>query len=396
MTTLDAAILAKARSHDAVDEGHQRLAVLLSFSGQGGVERMVMNLVEGFAARGVGVDLVAIRAEGMPAVKLPSNVRIVDLEARHSGSAVWPLVRYLRSRRPAALLAAKDRAIRTAVLARAISGVRCRIVGRLGTNLSAALESRSGFVRRMRILPIRLMYRWVDHLVCVSKGVLEDTLRLARIPLERASVIRNPVVSKRIDELAQCPVDHPWAQDPSIPMIVAAGRLTLQKDFPTLIRAFAALRARQPARLVILGEGRERARLLQLARDLDVAGDVALPGFVPNPYAWMARARLFVLSSAWEGSPNVLTEALALGVPSVATDCPSGPRELLADGRWGPLVPVGDAAALADAMEHVMRSPLSSELLRAAVFEYARDASAASYLRVLGLDTGRGEPSGSL
>ncbi|MGL1832737.1 glycosyltransferase [Rhodocyclaceae bacterium SMB388] len=396
MTTIDAAILGKTRFHDAVDEDGQRLAVLLSFSGQGGVERMVMNLVEGFAARGVGVDLVVIRAEGMPGGELPANVHLIDLGVRHSGSAVWPLVRYLRSRRPAALLAAKDRAIRAAVLARAISGVRCRIVGRLGTNLSAALESRSGFARRMRILPIRLMYRWVDHLVCVSKGVREDTLHLARIPLERASVIRNPVVSRRIDELAKSPVDHPWAQDSSIPMIVAAGRLTVQKDFPTLIRAFAALRTRQAARLVILGEGRERARLLQLARDLDVAADVALPGFVSNPYAWMARARLFVLSSAWEGSPNVLTEALALGVPSVATDCPSGPRELLADGRWGPLVPVGDPSALADAMEHVMRSPPSPELLRAAVFEYARDASAVAYLKVLGLDPDRAEHSGSL
>lgn len=395
MTVTDAATLCEGGVRDATEAGGQRLAVLLSFSGQGGVERMVMNLVEGFAARGVGVDLVAIRADGMPRVELPQNVRIVDLETRHSALAVWPLVCYLRSRRPVALLAAKDRAIRAAVLARAISGVRCRIVGRLGTNLSAALESRSGFVRGMRILPIRLMYRWVDHLVCVSKGVREDTLHLARIPLERASVIRNPVVSKRIDELAKCPVDHPWAKDPSVPMIVAAGRLTPQKDFPTLIRAFAALRTRQAARLVILGEGRERARLLQLARDLDVAADVALPGFAPNPYAWMARARLFVLSSAWEGSPNVLTEALALGVPSVATDCPSGPRELLADGRWGPLVPVGDPSALADAMEHVMRSPLSPELLRAAVFEYARDASAASYLKVLGLDPGRAEPIGS-
>ena len=395
MTVTDAATLCEGGVRDATEAGGQRLAVLLSFSGQGGVERMVMNLVEGFAARGVGVDLVAIRADGMPRVELPQNVRIVDLETRHSALAVWPLVCYLRSRRPVALLAAKDRAIRAAVLARAISGVRCRIVGRLGTNLSAALESRSGFVRGMRILPIRLMYRWVDHLVCVSKGVREDTLHLARIPLERASVIRNPVVSKRIDELAKCPVDHPWAKDPSVPMIVAAGRLTPQKDFPTLIRAFAALRTRQAARLVILGEGRERARLLQLARDLDVAADVALPGFAPNPYAWMARARLFVLSSAWEGSPNVLTEALALGVPSVATDCPSGPRELLADGRWGPLVPVGDPSALADAMEHVLRSPLSPELLRAAVFEYARDASAASYLKVLGLDPGRAEPIGS-
>lgn len=363
----------------------KRLAVLISFSGEGGVERMVLNLVEGFAARGLQVDILAIRADSAHLGTLPPGVQLIDLGVRHSALAVGPLVRYLRRVRPAALLAAKDRAIRAAVAARGIAGVPCRIVGRLGTNLSAALEGRSGVTRWLRVAPMRLFYPHVDHVVCVSDGVREDAARLTGLDGERLSVVRNPVVTPRLATLAQEVPDHPWVADGSVPLILGAGRLTEQKDFPTLIRAFAKLRATRPARLVILGEGRGRARLLQLATELGVADDVALPGFTPNPYAWMARAQLFVLSSAWEGSPNVLTEALALGVPSVSTDCPSGPREVLAGGRWGPLVPVGDAAGLALAMAATLDAPQPPEALRAAVAAYTRDAAAAAYLERLGV-----------
>lgn len=361
------------------------LAVLVSFSGEGGVERMVLNLIEGFAARGIIVDLLAIRADSAHLGALPPGVRLVDLGVRHSALAVWPLARYLRRSRPAALLAAKDRAIRAAVLARWLARSPVRIVGRLGTNLSAALEGRSGLARWLRVTPMRLLYPAVDRLVCVSAGVLDDTLQLTGLPRQRLQVIRNPVVSPRLTELAAQPVDHPWFDTRGCPLILGAGRLTEQKDFPTLIRAFARLRAQRPARLVILGEGRQRSRLQALAAALGVAADVALPGFTPNPYAWMARADLFVLSSAWEGSPNVLTEALALGTPSVATDCPSGPRELLDGGRFGPLVPVGDADALAKAMARTLDAPLPAATLKSAVAAYHRDAAAAAYLDALGL-----------
>jgi glycosyltransferase involved in cell wall biosynthesis len=363
-----------------------RLAVLISFSGEGGVERMVLNLVEGFAARGLAVDLLAIRADSAHLGALPAGVQLIDLGVRHSGLAILPLARYLRQARPAALLVAKDRAIRAAVLARGLAGSRVRIVGRLGTNLSAALEGRSGLARWLRVAPMRWFYPRVEHVVCVSHGVLEDTRALTGLPAACLSVIRNPVLTPRLASLAVEAVDHPWASDPGVPLILGAGRLTEQKDFPTLVRAFARLRKQRAARLVILGDGRQRGMLEALATELGVAGDVALPGFTPNPYAWMARARLFVLSSAWEGSPNVLTEALALGTPSVATDCPSGPREILAGGRWGALVAVGDDAALARAIAETLDAPQPAEVLRAAVAEYTRDAAVAAYLRVLGLE----------
>jgi glycosyltransferase involved in cell wall biosynthesis len=188
--------------------------------------------------------------------------------------------------------------------------------------------------------------------------------------------------------MAEAPSPHPWFTE-SLPVIVGAGRLTPEKDFPTLIRAFARFRKTQPARLIIVGEGPLEAPLRELTVSLGIAEDVDFPGFTPNPFAYMQRAALFVMSSAWEGSGNVLVEALALGVPSVSTDCPFGPRETLADGRYGSLVPVGDDVALAEAMQKTLAHPHSKDFLKEAVRDFQIDYSARRYLEVLFDETDR-------
>jgi glycosyltransferase involved in cell wall biosynthesis len=210
-------------------------------------------------------------------------------------------------------------------------------------------------------------------------------LAIAGLSREQVCVVRNPVWTSELTQLAQEPVNHPWLQQHDTPVIIGAGRLTRQKDFTTLIRAFAEIRARRPCRLILLGEGDYRVRLEALASELNIRDAVSLPGFVPNPYAWIARARLFVLSSLWEGSPNVLTEALALGVPVVSTDCPSGPREILKGGEYGTLVPMGDAAALARAMATTLDHPLPRERLQEAARPYTVEESVRGYLEALGL-----------
>ncbi|MDN5869667.1 MAG: glycosyltransferase [Nitrococcus sp.] len=364
-----------------------RLAVFFAFSGAGGVERMMLNLLGGIrAARpALTVDLLAVKAHNLPRERLPEGVTLVDLGVRHSTLAALALARYLRGCRPNALLAAKDRAIRSAVLARGLSGVDTRLVGRLGTNFSAALDSRSAAARLLRRLPMRRCYRRLDRVVAVSEGVAEDTRRITELPASKVTVIRNPVITAALARLAAEPVMHPWLCSPTAPVILGAGRLTRQKDFPTLIHAFARLRRERPAKLVILGEGKDRRALQALTAELGIGADVDLVGHVSNPYAWMAKADLFVLSSIWEGSPNVLTEAMACGTPALATDCPSGPRELFADGRYGLLVALGDAAAMATAMSQVLDSPPPAGELREAVREYSVEVSAECYLQVLGL-----------
>jgi glycosyltransferase involved in cell wall biosynthesis len=349
---------------------------------------MLVNLLNAFAGRGHKIQLVLIRTSSRHLQQLDPAIRTIDLGSRHTITSLWPLVRYLRRCRPPRLLVAKDRAGRLAVLARLLSGIETRIHVRLGTNLSAALAGRSGLRRWTRRAPIRLLYSHIDHIIAVSEGVRQDTLAVSGIEPARISVIRNPVVTPRLLELARQPPPHPWFSQPHPPIILGAGRLTRQKDFPTLIRAFAALRQSRPCRLIILGDGRQAAELRRLAAELGIAADLALPGFTDNPYSYMAHAQLFVLSSRWEGSPNVLTEAMALGTPVVATDCPSGPAEILQQGRYGPLVPMGDWQGLAAAMERVLAAPPTRDSLREAVREYAVETSATHYLQRLGLEPG--------
>ncbi|MGB5833872.1 MAG: glycosyltransferase, partial [Thiohalocapsa sp.] len=286
---------------------------------------------------------------------------------------------------------AKDRAGRAAVIARRLAGAETRIVLRLGTNLSAAMADRSAFSRWMRYAPIRRLYPAIDQIVAVSSGVAEDTVSIAGYPRARISVIRNPVITPELLRDAALPCPHPWLseeRDRQIPVIVGAGRLQRQKDFPTLLRAFALLKRTRPCRLMLLGDGRSRSALDALIARLGIGPDVDLPGFQQNLYPFLAKADLFALSSAWEGSPNVLTEAMALGTPVVATDCPSGPREILDGGRFGPLVPIGNEAELAIAMAQTLDDPLPRQALIDAVADYAQDLSAARYLEVLNAERG--------
>ena len=360
-----------------------RLAVLASFSGSGGVEHMLVNLIAGFVAAGREVDLLLIRDRGPHLAGLPEAVNRIPLGSNHSLLAIPALARYLRQVRPRALLAAKDRAGRAAVLARALAGVDTRLVLRLGTNLSASLAGRSALRRAWRYWPIRRLYPRIDRIVAVSAGVAADTATIAGLPREAISVIRNPVITPDLRQRAAAPCPHPWFQGEGPPVLLGAGRLQRQKDFPTLIRAFARVRQARPCRLVIIGEGQERQVLRALIAQLGLADQVDLPGFQVHPLPFLARANLFVLSSAWEGSPNVLTEAMALGTPVVATDCPSGPAELLDGGRIAPLVPVGDPEALAAAILATLDQPPPGDLLMDAVAEYEQAYSARQYLAAL-------------
>lgn len=357
-----------------------RIALLAAFSGAGGVERMLLNLADGIAAAGYGVDLLTIRRDSPHLHALPAGVRHLPLPGGHAWAVLPALVRYLRREPPAGLIAAKDRANRVAVLARALARRPLPLALRLGTHLGGARGARRTVGDRLR----GAFYRRADAVIAVSQAMADDLVPRFGLPADRVWVIRNPVVTPGLADLAAAPCPHAWLEAGE-PVIVGMGRFTRQKDFPTLLRAFAQVCRQRPARLVLLGDGAGKAACAQLAAELGIADRVLLPGFAVNPYAWLGRARLFVLSSRWEGSPNALTEALALGVPCVATDCLSGPRELLADGRYGPLVPVGDAERLAAAMAATLAAPLSADTLRQAVREYRQDASAAAYLAALGL-----------
>lgn len=362
------------------------IAILISYSGDGGMERVANLLIAGFLEAGLQVDVLVLRREGGHFAALPQGARVLRLSSVHAQLAVPGLVRYLRRVRPPILLAAKDRAGWTAIRARTRAGVATRVFVSIGNTLSQALAGRSGLRRKLRYGPIRRLYPRANGIIASSIGVAEDIIAISGIDPAKVHVASNPVVTPALQSQALATPTHVWFHDGGPPVVISVGRLTRQKDFPTLLRAFAIVRAQRALRLLILGEGEERAALTRLVRELGLEGCVDLPGFNDNPYAHMAHAALFVLSSAWEGFGNVLVEAMALGLPIVSTDCRSGPREILGEGEYGRLVPVGDEAAMAPAIIGTIDAPPDPERQRSAALEYTQERSAARYMQILGID----------
>lgn len=366
----------------------RRVALLFATSGHSGVDRVVANLLPEFGRTGVSFDLLTIANHGPRLDALPANVRALPLSAAHRNTVLPALVRYLRRERPVALLTASHRLNRASLVARMISRVDCRIVIRMGMSLSARAEEMGAWRGRRLLRSMRFWYPRADAVIAPSAGVGEDLQRYAGVTRECLHVIPNPIVTERFSVLAAAPVDESWFVPDAPPVIMGAGSLEPRKDFATLLRAFARVRAERVCRLVVLGEGRERARLDALARELGIEDHARFPGHVPNPYRYMARSAAFVLCSRREGSGAVLVEALACGTPVVATDCPSGPAEILQNGRVGSLVPVGDDAALARAIERVLDHPPPADELRAAAAPFSARAAAARYLAALGYENG--------
>jgi glycosyltransferase involved in cell wall biosynthesis len=371
------------------------LAIFLPSLAGGGAERMMLNLAAGASAQGIAVDLVCADARGPYLPEVPRGCRLVDLKARRVLLALPGLAAWLRRERPRVLLAAMDHANLVAIWARRLAGAdaRVRLAVSVRSQLSTAAANEPSL--RGRTLPrlARWFYPWADDVIAVSQGVADDLVHVVGLADARISVIPNPVVTDDLDTLTGAPLAHPWFAPGQPPVVLAAGRLTRQKDFPTLLCAFAQLVPRRDLRLVILGEGPDRAALAAQLDALGLGERVALPGFDDNPFRWMSRARLFVLSSAWEGLPGVLIQAMACGTPVVSTDCPSGPREVLDDGRFGPLVPVGDAQALAAAIEQTLDAPLPAATLQERAAQYRVRPVTRRYLAALGLAAGSGAAS---
>jgi glycosyltransferase involved in cell wall biosynthesis len=375
----------RAPEEQGISRG-DRLAIFAATSGHSGVDRLIGNLVPQLDVWGVGVDLLKIRGHG-PYLEVGSmaNVRALDLACSHVTGSFPALMRYLRRERPRSMLTDKDRVNRIAILARKLAGGSTRLAVRIGTTVSVNLASRSAFERWQQRTSIRRLYPLADCVLVPSAGVAEDLVQYTGMDPKQVRVVRSPILTANLRDRAREPVDHRWLTEHWAPVILGVGELGHRKDFETLVRAFALVRRRRPCRLIILGRGRKRAALLALAEQLGVAEDVDLPGFHPNPYAFMARADLFVLSSRWEGMPVVLIEALALHTPVVSTDCPSGPREILSGRELGTLVPVGGIEPMAEAIEHWLDADGSEPDFERAVADYRVAASAHTYLDALGI-----------
>ncbi|MFQ5668355.1 MAG: glycosyltransferase [Candidatus Binatia bacterium] len=386
--------------------GPARLAVFLPSLLVGGTQRRTLRLAHACAARGYAVDLVVVRPRGPFRQELSPLVRLVSLNpwwthlpwsARRHDNRTFEnapaLARYLRRIKPDVLLSTSNHSNRIALLAHHLARVPTRLVLTVGNHLSP--PDRSAAARSMRLLRLwlaRWWYPWADAIVAVSDGVADNVAQVTGLPRTRITTIYNAVVTADLEAKMQAPLAHPWFVPGAPPVLLGAGRLTAQKDFPTLLRAYARVRAVRDARLVILGDGKKRRQLEALARKLGLEAEIDLPGFVTNPFAYMARAAVFVLSSRWEGFSNVIAEALACGCPVVSTDCPSGSAEILADGTYGRLVPVGDDVKLAAAILCTLETPPDRQRLRARAEHFSVERATDRYLEVM-LGTGGRPPA---
>jgi len=338
-----------------VTEAKKRIAIFLPGLYDGGAQRVMLNLAGGLTSHGFIVDIVLAQAEGPYLSQVPNSVRLVELNKKHHSalrtiSSLPSLMRYFRNEQPAAMISSLNYVNVIAILAKRLSGVPLRLVISEHNTFSAEKSHQSRYYRSFLQMFMKSTYPKADGIIAVSEGVAEDLAQVLGIPRENITVIYNPIITPDLQAKKDEPLEDPWFENNHPPVILAIGRLTRQKGFDILIRAFAQIRKQRPAHLLILGEGEDRVSLMDLSRELDVDQDIRLPGFVSNPYPYMVNASLFVLSSRWEGLPTVLVEALYCGTPLIATDCPSGPREILKNGLYGKLVPVDNVESLGQAI----------------------------------------------
>lgn len=406
----------------------ERIAVLLPSLEGGGAERSMLNLVKGFLARGRTVDLVLCQAKGAFIDDIPAGANLVALQATNGllarlivviGNArdflalllpvflakkiapeiarIPALQRYMKERHPSVVLSALTYANLSVLWAKKMCNAPVPIVvserNALWTYCTSESISRKW---RWRYAPelVRRSYPEADAVVTVSRHAADELRNEIGLLHPDISTIYNPVVDESLRNLAQQAPTHPWFSPDAVPIVLAAGRLTEQKDFATLIQAFALVRQKREARLVILGEGRLQTNLEQLATRLGIRSDVELPGFVENPFQYMARSSVFVLSSLYEGLPGVLIQAMACGCPVVSTDCPGGSREILADGKYGALVEVGGAQSMADAILATLDEPIARDILLQRAEEFTVDRAVDNYLALLDAVVSRNAGSG--
>ena len=345
----------------------QRIGFYIPSLAVGGAERVTVTIANGLAARGHDVELVISHSRGRLREDVSPDVAVNELATSRVpvagiGAHILPLARYLRETDRTLVFAEKIDAGVVCMLAHHLVGGDTPVVpvvhSAFGVSEETTLKRRVTDLAASRLLPT------ADHVVAVSDGVARSVRDASAVRPNDVTVLHNPVDIESVQERARDPVNHEWVEDDRVDLVLSVGRLEPQKDHETWLRAFALVHETRPnTRAIIAGKGSQREALLELAQDLGLSEVVSIPGYVDNPYRYMDRASLFVLSSRFEGLPTVLIEALACGCPIVATDCPSGPREILENGTYGSLAPVGDARVIAERVLETLDEPPSSDVL---------------------------------
>ena len=361
----------------------RRISILIPHLHGGGAERVAVNLANRFVDRGYAVDMVLLSATGEFLTDLRPGIDVIDLQVKRLRGALLPFARYLRQTRPSAVLSCMWPLTVIALWARILARVDVTVVVAEHTTWTRDPLVRSAIRRWLIVATMRWGFPAADGIIAVSQGAAADLARFANLERQKITVIYNPLVGEvelSISHGALLPGSW-WSG--SHRKVLAVGMLKEIKDYATLLNAFALLLKGVDARLLILGEGEYRAALEAQVRKLGIESSVFMPGFVKEPSPYYHHADLHVLSSIGEGFGNVIVEALAVGTPVVSTNCQSGPSEILSDGRFGRLVPVGDAVALATAMAESLADTHDTSALKARAQDFSIDKAVDRYLELL-------------
>jgi glycosyltransferase involved in cell wall biosynthesis len=344
----------------------------------GGVEHMMVQLSRELASRGHDVTLVLARMPQRQEFTPDPSVQTIRLNAPDIVRTVHLLAKHLRTSQYDVLYTAMPTSNVAAVAALKLSGAKTKLVISERSNPKLEAQHSPSWRYRAAFALQPFAYPRADAIVAVCSDLADDLATFARLRRDSLRVIYNPAFTPRC-AASTAAATHEWLDNKTVPVIIGAGRFLPQKDWPTLLRAFAQLLQLRPAKLIILGDGPLRNDLVQLASELGISDHLALPGFVPDITPFLAKADVFALSSLWEGFGNVLVQALGAGCSIVATDCANGPSEILNRGEFGELVPVGDPHAFAKALDKAIQQPFDAVRQRGRASLFSAEKSADAY-----------------
>lgn len=343
-----------------------------------GVEKVNILLANEMLKVGVDVEFLVFKKEGEFLEQLNSDAEITELNVSRALHSFFCLfLFFLRSK--VVFISSYNNLSVLAIIANMLTFNRSRVYACEHNTLSIINKAKGTWKDKVIARILQYCYPFATGVIAVSEGVADDLSDYAKIKRSMIKVLHNPVVNSELTEKSKLEVKHRWLLQKDTPVFVASGRLEVQKNFALLINAFNKIMTEQDAKLLILGEGSLRDELQTQINTLGLQEKCELVGFVDNPYKYMKHADAFVLSSDFEGFGNVIVEAMAVNTPVVSTNCPSGPSEILEDGKWGTLVPVGDVDALANAMLDVINNPPSVDLT-ARANHFTTEKAAANYL----------------
>lgn len=346
-------------------EEKRRVSFFISDLGLGGIEANTIRLANEFLSSGYYVDIVVVNLTKKDYKdRVSSGVNITNFNKKSVFHTLPSLIKYIKKRRPSCVISAGEGVNIISSISKLFVRKKTKIVLSIRTHLSSEYKYTDNSLKKL-VFPFvsRIFYRAADHIVAVSYGVKNNVVEHLGIKGEKIEVIYNPIVDNSINHLKKEQNNHPWLKNKACPVILGAGRLTKQKDFETLIKAFYLVRKKIDSKLIIIGEGEERENLKKLVTSLDLDEHVDLVGFVSNPYSYMRLSDVFVLTSKWEGFGNVIVEALSTGTNVVSTNCPSGPSEILGNGSFGRLAPVEDIESISNSIISTIEAPKKKALL---------------------------------